>query len=542
MRENLLLLALLPYFISCSSAPGLNANRAFTELVFIDHINLRYVEGVEHAREEVEHAKRNINEAAQYGIHSYLLFAKESMEAMLTYDFEIPGIGTVGSKAFPSDGKHRLTADYMRQALNDVCEHANSRNVRLFFHSSQFIFPEEVLDVIRPATWGTAVCPGRESTWAVYRGKIEEFFRLFPDIAGLQITGDETQVSVLQCECEKCRDMNFVERVNRLTNETAAVARKYGTEVQMRTWQRMGELGDPSNMERGILDDVSFSIKNTDGDFRLPHGLDEKFLTAAVPSRVICEFDAWREYEGHNYFPCYMGNDWASRFRFLQERGIQRIAVRLMWNSNRNPIFERPWGNYVNLYAFLKLSEDPRLEGQEVLRMFVREHYPEDSWQAAMDIYNFSRDFQRIIYYIKAKVYNANHSRVQDDDAMEDLQESQDDFRFLTNREDFDKRREEIDTAYSKAIELVGKLGSDVSPEWIQGLEDGARVERYVALSSTDKMEMFFLLQRWKAGDNVTDAIAKLKQRMEERIREWKEWNLDSYDDMEGKAVMEDWQ
>jgi len=541
MRKRLLL-ALLPYFISCSSAPAINANRAFTELVFIDHINLRYVEGVEQAREEVEHAKRNIDKAAQYGIHSYLLFAKESMEAILTYDFEVPGIGNIGRKAFPNGSKHRRTADYMRQALNDVMEHAKSRNVRLFFHSNQFIFPEEVLDVIRPATWGTAVCPGREATWAVYRGKIEEFFRLFPDIAGLQITGDETQVSVLQCECEKCHDMDFVERVNRLTNETAAVASKYGKEVQMRTWQRMGELGDPSNMERGILDNVFFSIKNTDGDFRLPHGLDEKFLTAAVPSRVICEFDAWREYEGHNYFPCYMGNDWASRFRFLQDKGIERIAVRLMWNSNKNPIFERPWGDYINLYAFLKLSENPRLDGQEVLRMFVREHYPENSWQAAMDIYNFSQSFQRTIYYIKGEVYNANHSRVQDDDARGDLEDSQKDFRFLTKREDFEERREEINAAYAKAIELVEQLGSDVSSEWIQGLKDGARVERYVALSSTDKMEMLFLLGKRKSGQNVSDAIDEVRRRMEKRIEEWKEWDLGSYDDMEGKGILEDWE
>jgi hypothetical protein len=85
------LLALLPYFISCSSAPAINANRAFTELVFIDHINLRYVEGGEQAKEEIKHAKRNIDEAARYGVHSYLLFAKESMEAILTYDFEVPG-------------------------------------------------------------------------------------------------------------------------------------------------------------------------------------------------------------------------------------------------------------------------------------------------------------------------------------------------------------------------------------------------------------------------------------------------------------------
>ena len=545
MKKKPLLLVLFPYLISCALAPAREADprpyKPFTELVFVDHINLRYVEGSERARAEAEQAKRNIDKAAQYGIDCYLLFAKESMEAILTYDFDIPSIGNIGRQAFPRDSKHRRTAGYMRQALSDVVEHAKSKKVKLFFHSNQFIFPEEVLKVIRPATWGTAVCPGREATWAVYRGKIDEFFRLFPDICGLQITGDETQVSVLQCKCEKCKDMTFVKRLNRLTNETAAIARKYGKEVQMRTWQRMGELGNPANMEQGILDNVSFSIKNTDGDFRLPHGLDKQFLTAAIPSRIICEFDAWREYEGHNYFPCYMGNDWAQRFQFLQKKGIKRIAVRLMWNSNKNPIFERSWGNYVNLYTFLKLSENPTLDGQEILRMFVQAHYPENSRQAAIDLYNFSQNFQRTIYYIKGELYNANHSRVQDDDAREDLEDSQKDFRFLTNREDFEERREEINAAYTKAVELVEQLGSDVSSEWIQGLKDGARVERYIALSSTDKMEMLFLLQRRKSGQNVSDAIDKVKRRMEERIEEWKEWDHISYDDMEGKAVLEDW-
>jgi hypothetical protein len=55
-------------------------------------------------------------------------------------------------------------------------------------------------------------------------------------------------------------------------------------------------------------------------------------------------------------------------------------------------------------------------------------------------------------------------------------------------------------------------------------------------------MEMFFLLQHRKAGDNVRDAIAELKKRMEERIQEWRDWSLDSCDDMEGKAIMEDWE
>ena len=169
---------------------------AFEEIIFIDHENLRYVEGLEMTQFQVREIKRNIDQARKYGVKGYLLFAKETMEAMLTYDFEVPGIGNIGAQAFPPDSTHRREAERLSKALREVVAYADEKDIRLYFHSNQFIFPSEVLNVIEPTTWETAVCPGREVTWAVYRGKIDEFFRLFPDIAGLQITGDETQVSV----------------------------------------------------------------------------------------------------------------------------------------------------------------------------------------------------------------------------------------------------------------------------------------------------------------------------------------------------------
>ncbi len=515
-------------------------SKPFDELIFIDHENLRYVEDGELTRFQVNEIKKNIDKAVEYGIDSYLLFAKETMEAMLTYDFKIEGIGNIGKQAFPMDGEHRDRATRLQLVLREVVDYAKEKKVRLYFHSNQFIFPDEVLDAIKPTTWGTAVCPGRESTWQVYRGKINEFCSMFPELAGLQITGDETQVSVLSCECDLCRDMSFPERVLRLTNETADVAAKHGMEVQMRTWQRMGDLGDPGAMDKGIRDNVYFSIKNTDGDFRLEHGLDEEFLTAAVPERIVCEFDAWREYSGHNYFPCYMGDDWAPRFRFLAEQGIPRVAVRLMWNSNKNPIFDRPWGNYVNIYAFRKLSENPDLDGQTILRDFVEEYYPESARQAAIDLYNSSQEFQKTIYYIRGDIYNADHARVQDDDAEEDLEDAQEEG-FLIGVEDFESRRKEIQEAYGTALQLIDKLGSDVPTEWVEGLKDGARVEQYVALSSTDKMEMMYLLQQRSSDEDVGKDISEVKKRMKQRAQEWREWDSESYEDMQGEDVFAHW-
>ncbi len=512
----------------------------FKERIFIDHENLRYVEDEELTQFQVNEIKRNIDEAVDRKIDSYLLFAKETMEAMLTYDFEVEGIGNIGKQAFPSGSEHRERDQRLQQALREVVDYAKQKGVKLYFHSNQFIFPDEVLRTIRPATWGTAVCPGREATWEVYRGKINEFCSMFPELAGLQITGDETQVSVLSCDCVQCSSIDFPERVRMLTNATAEVAKQYGMEVQMRTWQRMGELGDPSQMDEGVLDNVYFSIKNTDGDFRLEHDLDKEFLTSAVPERIVCEFDAWREYTGNNYFPCYMGNNWAPRFQFLQEKGIPRVAVRLMWNSNKNPIFDRPWGNYINIYAFLKLSENPSLEGQNILQMFVEEHYPQGAQQAAIDLYNYSYDFQKVMYYIDGQHYNADHARVQDEDAKGDLEDAQEEG-FLTSRADFETRRKRIKDAYSKAVSLVEQLGDDVPSEWKQSLKDGARVQYYVALSSTDKMEMYYLIELQYSGETVDGAIAEVKQRMEVRANEWEDWDADSFDDMQGDDVFDHW-
>lgn len=525
-----------------ANGKGITSSRhAFNELIFIDHENLRYVEDEELTRFQVHEIKRNIDVAVKRGIHTYLLFAKETMEAMLTYDFAVDGIGHIGTQAFSENSEHRREAVRLRKALREVVEYASQAGIGLYFHSNQFIFPDEVLEVIKPATWGTAVCPGREETWEVYRGKINEFASIFPELAGLQITGDETQVSVLSCDCPECRMIDFAERVKLLTNATAEVAAQFNMEVQMRTWQRMGELGDPSQMEQGILGNVSFSIKNTDGDFRIAHGLDREFLQAAVPDRIICEFDAWREYTGHNYFPCYMGDVWADRFQFLRDQGIGRIAVRLMWNSNTNPIFDRPWGNYLNLYAFMQFSKNPDLDGQKVLRMFVEKHYPESAWEPAIELYNYTPDFHRTMLYIKGKVYNANHSRVQDDDAWEDLEEAREDYNFLTNRQDFDRRRGEIEHAYDHTIQLVNNLGDDVSQTWSDELKRGARVHRYVALSTTDKMEIIFLLQQKEGGVNVDNQLRTVEKRMRQRADEWSAWDPQSYEDMDGTAAFEDW-
>ena len=93
--------------VACGEIQGMS----FKELIFIDHENLRYVEGKNVTQFQVNQIKQNIDQAKKYGVSGYLLFAKETMEAMLTYDFDVEGIGNIGEEAFPPDSMHRRQAE-----------------------------------------------------------------------------------------------------------------------------------------------------------------------------------------------------------------------------------------------------------------------------------------------------------------------------------------------------------------------------------------------------------------------------------------------
>jgi hypothetical protein len=534
MKKKLLFIAAWFCLLSCSQHG--QSVKAFDELVFIDHQNLRYIEDSTKVEFQVREAMNNMEKAAQFGVGTYLFFAKETFDAMLDLDSPVPGIGSIGQQAFAPESVHRRTGAYLRAALREALDYAKTKNIRVFYHSNQFIFANEALEVIKPAVWGTTICPGRDITWLIYREKLREFLTMFPDIAGFQVTGDETQVSVLECRCDSCRQLSFVDRVNLLTRETAKVCEEYGKELQMRTWGRMGELlaeSSPARMGDGLPENVFFSIKNTNGDFHINNPVDELFIRAADPKRVVVEFDAWREYEGHNYYPCYMGDIWAPRFMLLQELGIRRIAVRLNWNSNKNAIFANPWGNQVNIYTFLKLAENPQRPADDILRAFVREYYPQSSQDAAFALFKYSSDFQKAIYYAHG-FYNANHSRVQDADARTLLEALQKDGLF-TAPEHFSRRREQIEQACKQAQSLVDALGPDIPAGRLHTLRQGIMVERMVALASTDKMEAWF----WKKQQEESE-YNKVRERLREAQRNWQAFDAGSYAAMNGAEMLTD--
>jgi hypothetical protein len=190
-----------------------------------------------------------------------------------------------------------------------------------------------------------------------------------------------------------------------------------------------------------------------------------------------------------------------------------------------------PWGNEVNIYTFLKLSENPERSADDILQEFVLNAFPKSAQKAAFDLYKFSSGFQETIYYLKGE-YNANHSRVQNGYAWTDLENLQNKG-FLMQPGDFEARRQEINMACEKANTLVDLLGNEVPEEWIKSLKTGIIIEQHIAVGTIDKMEAIF----WKKRGNAEE-YKKVLQRLEARQKNWSVSHSESYQSMNGADLL----
>ena len=351
--------------------------KAFKDLQVIDHWNLRYHEKYDEftLAEQVAQIKRNMDVAAQLGFTSYLLFQKDAFPELLTWG-----------------GRHEPD-EQLRAAVQEVLDHATARGLKLYLHCNEFVWPDSV-DVAYADT---------PEAWQTYRDALRELISLYRDLAGFEVTADETGGA-----------LEDKEGVLTFHNETARALRSDGRErfALMRTWQRVDVLGSPTTLGKTDDANVLFSVKNTDGDFGAVKGFDEEFIeTVDDPTRLLVEFDAWREYETHNIFPIYLGDYWAPRFRELARRGVERIGVRFNWNSGHFAITGPPWGNWVNVFCFVRLAENPNADPDAILREYVALYYPAQAQPTAFDLYKSSFAFVRDLYWNNGEKIT-DHGRV----------------------------------------------------------------------------------------------------------------------------------
>ena len=216
----------------------------FQHVQAIDHWNLRYHNSYDvfTLSEQIEQIKANMDVAATLGFDSYLLFQKDAFQELLTWG-----------------GRHSADRD-LQKAVMEVIAYGKSKGLDLYLHSNQFSWPEDV---------GVGF-EDSDRSWEVFENAMKELIHTFPEVAGYEVTGDETE-----------GQLDTKAGLLKFHNLTAKALKSDGRErtAFMRTWQRCGFLGVPEE-ELGLGDESNliYSIKNTAGDFRIPNGLDTDFI------------------------------------------------------------------------------------------------------------------------------------------------------------------------------------------------------------------------------------------------------------------------
>ncbi|MFQ5460116.1 MAG: hypothetical protein ACE5EL_04930 [Anaerolineae bacterium] len=522
---------------ACGAPPGP------LDLALVDHGHLRrFPRAPEALAAEVAAVDGILDRAAGLGSRRYVLFTRD-FEALLTYD----DVAAVGAQAGPilAPGR-RAEVDRNRGALGAIASHAADRGLELMVHTNQLDVPAEVRRRLGDSVGDQGrVCGDRPATWRLYRGKMESFFRDFPAVAGLVLTADEAPYPVWACDAPEWAGAGatpapevVAARVTRLVTETAAVAAAFDRRLEVRAWDRVEALAgaEPGALPAG----VRLSVKNTAGDFQLFAG-PSALLGAG--NGLVVEFDAWREYSGWNYFPCYMGDIWAPRVLAAAEAGASTLALRINWSSTANPIFERPWGNVVNVAVARGLAARPDADPDDLLKAWIAATYPPDAAGPAFRLYKASPRILETLTSV-GRVETTDHGRLFRsrtsasvfDRVADSLDRAQAEG-LLTGAADFEARRRRVDGAVAQARDLVAALPPSVRPEWRREMERGAAALGYLAAATTDQLALLDAKRRLDAGGRAP-GLAALALRMRTNDAAWRRADAESYETLKGEEAL----
>lgn len=505
------------------------------QLSYIDHYNLRQpIRSTDEQAfiSQVAEIKHNLDKSKEYGIGTYLLFSR-SFEVVINYDFTVNGLGDLTGVIHPMDSEHRKLQAMYAKALNEVLDYADSLGIKVIFHTNQFEFPDSLYKLAGDKLSGTGkVCPGKPLAFDLLKAKMQEFFAKYPKFAGIQLTLSETQAPVTNCNCPDCKNMSEKERFVKVADTAVEACKELNKIVMIRTWGRFEKSDIVDALPKSIICSTKFTLP----DFHLTNYPNPVMGRNAEQQEV--EFDGWGEYSGWNIFPCYYGDLFAQRMKSCLSKGVPRLAIRLDWEPGVRPIFSLPYGNEVNCAVFSNLANNPQANPDDLLRNYIAKIYPASAQDAAFKLYKRSAHLQTV--WLTWRGWNMNdHSRVYTG-GIPRLQKQIGEA-IPTNYEAACKaikeRRQEIDSAYKEAQDLITALGPDVPEEWKSDMRRGARTHWFTAQANFDCIQMYADYLQHEAKRPM-ESFTSLEAGLKARDTLWRTTDPERYNMMVGVEAM----
>ncbi|MDE0221868.1 MAG: hypothetical protein OXJ90_21540 [Spirochaetaceae bacterium] len=399
----------LPESFRVRTAPDL-AIREWSTLMLQGGFNLPAGGAFDRPLRELEAAvNRVIDRAPFYGINRLQLPGRpgEGMDIdwLIPYRF-LPRLGRTDTPALRE----------RRDMLRRIAARAHAHGLELLVWDHELVFPDDI-EASYPECGGTdfPVCFSNPFWDDFIAGKLEEFFRLVPEVDGVNLTFEETLrgYNILRdagCRCRVCRAASVADKLSRVFDAFERVCARLGRLFEARTYALERERQGDMVAAAGRLTDAVVMTKYTPADFR---GVDYPHnpligMFPAVPQ--IVEFTLTPECNGFGYVPALLGDFYRDRIAHARRQGVAGCVGRVDYHLQNSheafftagpPVLTFDTENDFNVHLFSRLLWDPAADTDALWREWAAARYGERAPDLLATPLRSTREITQGIYYVK---------------------------------------------------------------------------------------------------------------------------------------------
>lgn len=263
-----------------------------------------------------------------------------------------------------------------RSFLKRVLEQARRRGFQVYIENKELFFPDILLEFFPELAHDGHVCATDPFWISFLKTKYEEFFRDFPEVAGIitsPATG-ESKVSIKsnRCTCERCRAASRQEWFRDVLDAMYETLHKAGKELVVRdfVFDAASQQEIASVMEK-LPEDVIISLKNTPHDYYPTFPVNGRIGHVGTHRQWV-EFDAMGQYFGWGLGVGNLMEDYRRRMKDALTKGVSGVIFRLDWESlDGHTAYGTP--NRLNIYSGGMLSRDADTPSEEIYRTFLED-------------------------------------------------------------------------------------------------------------------------------------------------------------------------
>lgn len=262
--------------------------------------------------------------------------------------------GQIFRKVYQYTPTRRSCVYQKRVFLKRVLEQAKRRGFNVYIENKELYFPEILLEFYPELVHDGHVC-ATDPFWLDFlKEKYTEFFRDFPEVAGIitsPATG-ESKVSIKsnRCTCERCRSTSKEDWFRSILYAMYDVLHGAGKDLIIRdfVFDPKAQQEIATVMEQ-LPEDVIISLKNTPHDYYPTFPVNPR-IGRVGHHRQWIEFDTMGQYYGWGLGVGNLMEDYRKRLKDAREKGATGAIFRLDWESlDGHTSFGTP--NKLNVYS-----------------------------------------------------------------------------------------------------------------------------------------------------------------------------------------------